>query len=100
MMPTQPPLFTTGNHVLGQCPRWLVFVQGIALGAPGDGGLSRGYFWGENLFGAIKQPVVLSNPNRLVYAPHTFGPSVFAHPYFARENGFPDNMPAIWNQVP
>jgi len=25
-----------GNHVLSQCPRWLIFVEGIFEGAPGE----------------------------------------------------------------
>ena len=38
----------------------------------------------------------LSNPSRLVYAPHTYGPSVYAQKYFG-DRGFPNNMAAIWN---
>ena len=38
----------------------------------------------------------LSNPSRLVYAPHTYGPSVYAQKYFG-DKDFPKNMPAIWN---
>lgn len=34
-----------GNHVLGRCSRWLVFVQGIHTAAPEDGGATQGYFW-------------------------------------------------------
>lgn len=87
-----------GNHVLNQCGRWLILVQGIYMGATGDGGASKGYWWGENLWGAIKHPIALSIPSKLVYAPHTYGPSVYEHHYFRREEGFPDNMPSIWNQ--
>lgn len=87
-----------GNHVLNQCSRWLIFVQGINVGALGDGGTSKGYFWGENLWGALKHPISLSIPAKLVYAPHIYGPSVSDHHYFRREEGFPDNMPSIWNQ--
>ena len=53
--------------------------------------------WGENLAGAKTQPVQLSNPARLVYAPHTYGPSVYQQKYFDDHN-FPANMPAIWEQ--
>ena len=50
-----------GNAVLGVCPRLLIFVQGIAgdPGAPGDGGVDAGYFWGENLYGVHSAPVQL-----------------------------------------
>jgi aryl-phospho-beta-D-glucosidase BglC (GH1 family) len=87
-----------GNYVLNQCSRWLIFIQGINVGATGDGGASKGYFWGENLWGAIKHPISLTNQAKLVYAPHIYGPSVTEHSYFRREEGFPDNMGGIWNQ--
>lgn len=51
--------------------------------------------WGENLAGAKAQPVVLSDPTKLVYSPHTYGPSVFMQPYF-QDRSFPANMAAIW----
>ena len=35
-----------GDHVLSQCPRWMILVQGIATGALGDEGLEEGYWWG------------------------------------------------------
>ena len=31
----------------------------------------------------------------MVYSPHTYGPSVFAQPFFS-DAAFPGNMPAIW----
>ena len=39
-----------GNHVLGACPRWLVFVQGVGEqpGAGSDQELAGGMFWGES----------------------------------------------------
>ena len=38
-----------GNHVLSLCPRWLIFVEGIAVGAPDDGGYDQGYWWGDSI---------------------------------------------------
>ena len=35
--------------------------------------------------------------NRLLLAPHTYGPDVYVQPYFNASN-FPSNMPAIWDQ--
>ena len=86
-----------GNHVLSKCPRWLILVEGIAVGAVGDGGTSSGYWRGENLVGALQFPIALSDPTKLVYAPHTFGPSKNPQqPYFAPGTDFPANMPDIW----
>ena len=103
-----------GNAVLEECPRLLIFVQGVSgePGAPGDGGISQGYFWGENLVGAKEAPVKLLDMSKLVYSPHTYGPGVFPNqPYFPACGGgcakplpgqppfqpFPRNMPAIWD---
>jgi endoglucanase len=86
-----------GNRVLKRCPRLLIFVQGIHVGAPGDGGASAGYFKGENLVGARASPIRLSQPDKLVYAPHTRGPSVVDYPYF-HDPVFPENMPSVWRK--
>ena len=94
-----------GNHVLSLCPRWLVFVQGVGS-LPGAGRITAegsgdenlvdlGFFWGENLVGARKHPVTLSDPSRLVYAPATFGPSTYAFPFY-KYGKFPANMPYVW----
>ncbi|KAL3896580.1 MAG: hypothetical protein SGPRY_013239 [Prymnesium sp.] len=99
-----------GNAVLAECPRLLIFVQGVGgkPGAPGDGGESQGYFWGENLVGVKAAPVRLNDMSKLVYSPHTYGPGVFRdQPYFPTCQGagcvsqsppFPANMPAIWDR--
>lgn len=43
-------------------------------------------------------PIPLAKPNRtvdrLVYAPHIYGPSVYEHGYM-REPDFPGNLPAV-----
>lgn len=90
-----------GNRVLQRCPRWMVFVQGIHIGAPNDGGKAEGYFPGENLVGVKEAPIRLSQPDRLVYSPHSHGPNMnvpgFDFPYFHDES-FPANMPEIWRR--
>ena len=45
-----------GDAVLQACPRLLIFVQGVAgePGAPNDGGVAQGYFWGENLVRSLR----------------------------------------------
>ena len=67
--------------------------EGTANGPPCT---PDGCFWGEDLQGVKTKPVTLDNPNKIVYAPHVYGPSVFAMPYFSDKN-FPANMPAIWD---
>mmetsp|Transcript_26468 Transcript_26468/g.67219 ORF Transcript_26468/g.67219 Transcript_26468/m.67219 type:complete len:737 (-) Transcript_26468:276-2486(-) len=86
-----------GNHMLTQCARLLIFVEGVGY-SPGAAGMDNagdGIWWGENLAGVKKEPVVLYDQSKLVYSPHTYGPSVYAQGYFAELN-FPNNMPAIW----
>ena len=52
---------------------------------------------GEVLQGVREHPVHLrgGGSNKIVYSPHSYGPSVFKQPYFA-DPSFPSNMPAIW----
>eukprot|EP00967_Tisochrysis_lutea_P078963 scaffold107831_cov28-Tisochrysis_lutea.AAC.1 len=85
-----------GDHVLDHCPRWLVFVEGIFEGAPGeyDNG-AGGYWWGENFVGVKTAPVRLQNQKRLILSPHTYGPSTYMQGYF-EDRRFPSNMPDIW----
>lgn len=76
-----------GNHVLSRCPRWMVFVEGVgawpgAAGATQEQARTAGIWWGENLRGARQSPVRLARPDKLVYSPHTWGPSVFLQPRF------------------
>ena len=64
-----------GSHILSQCKRWLIFVQGVGF-KPGAKGYDEGMagIWpGENLYGAREHPVSLSDPTKLVYSPHTYG---------------------------
>jgi len=89
-----------GNHVLALCPRWLVFVQGI--GAPTQ---PSQYYWGENLVNLTKRPIALKAKNKLVFAPHVYGPSLRTPSgekngelAFLDDPSFPANMPAVWEQ--
>ena len=98
-----------GNHILEKCPRWLIFVEGIHHGIEEstsddeevDGARhvekEEAYWWGENLKTAGTYPVQLSDPSRLIYSPHVFGPATFMQPYF-RAQGFPANMQLIWDE--
>ena len=88
-----------GNEVLTSCGRWLIFVEGVGYspGAPGMDKPSDGIWWGENLAGVHTTHVRLSDQTKLVYSPHTYGPSVFNQPYF-RSPSFPDNMEDLWTK--
>lgn len=49
-----------GDHVLRECPRWLIFVEGVGYnpGAPNGDDPGAGIWWGENLIGARVQQVM------------------------------------------
>ncbi|MBB4127789.1 endoglucanase [Xanthomonas translucens] len=80
--------------VLKVAPKWLIVVEGIGENATCSS--SGGHFWGGNL-----EPLActaLNIPaNRLLLAPHVYGPDVYMQSYFSASN-FPANMPAIWEQ--
>ena len=86
-----------GDHVLSQCARWLIFVEGVGYepGAKGLDSSGDGIWWGENLFGVRQQPVSLMDQSKLVFSPHTYGPSVYEQLYFL-DKEFPSNMAKIW----
>lgn len=80
--------------VLGVAPQWLMFVGGV-----GSGGKCAGAdpaFWGENLAPLACRPLDVPS-DRLVLAPHTYGPDVYKQPYFD-DAQFPANMPVIWDR--
>ncbi|UII21517.1 cellulase family glycosylhydrolase [Fulvivirga ligni] len=80
-----------GNAILAVNPNVLIMVEGIE-DYNGDV-----YWWGGNLMGAASYPVTLSNPSKLVYSPHEYGPTVYPQSWFT-DPSFPSNMPGIWNQ--
>lgn len=80
--------------VLETNPKILVFVEGVGGSSDNAGGYEP--FWGANLFDALNDPVSVPR-SRLVFSPHSYGPSVFdKHSYF-NDSAFPGNMPEIWN---
>lgn len=82
------------REVLKRAPQWLIFVEGIEKNPKCS---SEGpHFWGENLEPFACTPLDIP-PDRLVLAPHTYGPDVFAQPFFD-DPTFPANMPAIWER--
>jgi endoglucanase len=80
-----------GNAVLKANPDWLIVVEGVDK--VGD----DQYWWGGNLMGAKDNPVRLSQPDKLVYSAHDYGPGVYRQNWFNAPN-FPDNMPDLWNK--
>jgi len=80
-----------GNAILAVNPDWLIIVEGIEQ-YHGDY-----YWWGGNLEGAEQFPVRLTEPDKLVYSAHDYGPEVYDQPWFHASN-FPRNLPEIWQQ--
>src|SRR5262249_37906773 len=80
-----------GNAILAANPNWLILVQGVQF-YNGDQ-----YWWGGQLQGAALYPVRLSRPDKLVYSPHDYGPSVWRQAWFEASD-FPQNLPKIWDQ--
>ena len=96
-----------GDRVHVECPRWLIVVEGVGhcmgesdqdCSHPSAAGQDMGTptWWGENLQAVDEYPVRLEYPNKVVYSPHSYGPSVYAQPYF-QDQDFPSNMPRIWD---
>jgi endoglucanase len=78
----------------GVAPHWLIFVEGIQQNPSCSA--NDGEFWGENLEPLACTPLTIP-ADRLVLSPHTYGPDVFAQPYFS-DPAFPANMAAIWDR--
>jgi endoglucanase len=78
-----------GNAILAANPNWLIFVEGIQNV---DGDM---YWWGGNLTGVRSAPVRLSNPGRLVYSAHDYGPDISGQTWLYAPT-FPANLPDVW----
>ena len=82
-----------GNAILNINPNWLIVVEGVENNVPEQ--YLTNHWQGGNLEGVLKYPVRLSVPNKLVYSPHEYGPSVYKQPYFDDQN-FPRNLIDRW----
>lgn len=80
-----------GNAILNVHPDVLIIVEGVGQ-FEGDS-----YWWGGQLKGAEKYPVQLSNPSKLFYSAHEYGPEVAQQDWFESPD-FPNNMPPIWKE--
>jgi endoglucanase len=78
-----------GNAILAVNPDWLILVEGI------EQYNNDYYWWGGNLEGAAKYPVQLSEPDKLVYSAHDYGPGVSEQSWFQTPN-FPQDLPQLW----
>lgn len=77
-----------GNAILKVNPDWLIIVEGIEQ-YKGDA-----YWWGGNLEGAGQNPVQLSQPNKLVYSAHDYGPEVWVQPWL--QGNLAQTLPNVW----
>jgi endoglucanase len=77
--------------VLEANPRLLIFVEGV------ESACGEHSWWGGCFTAAAQAPVRLPLPDKLVYSPHVYGPSVHAQHYFS-DPSFPDNLPPIWEK--
>lgn len=82
-----------GNAILAINPNWLIVVEGVERNVPGQ--KLKTHWMGGNLEGVSKFPVRLSNPKKLVYSPHEYGPGVFNQAWFS-EQSFPKNLRNRW----
>ncbi|MBI2942299.1 MAG: cellulase family glycosylhydrolase [Chloroflexi bacterium] len=80
-----------GNAVLEVNPHLLIFVEGVER-HQGDW-----FWWGGELRGVREAPVRLAVPNRVVYSPHDYGPSVYEQGWF-QDREFPANLPDVWTR--
>lgn len=81
-----------GNAVLAKNPDLLILVEGVAQHNGAH------YWWGGNLAGAQDRPILLSQPDKLVYSPHDYPNSIYPQPFFHTAD-FPDNLPAIFDSM-
>ncbi|MGL1936308.1 MAG: glycoside hydrolase family 5 protein [Fibrobacterales bacterium] len=85
-----------GNAILEVNPNVLIMVEGVEGWDGMDTPEGEGYWWGGSLVGVKDRPIVLTNPEKLVYSPHEYGPTVFEQEWFKTDD-FPSNMPGIWD---
>lgn len=66
-----------GDAVLRVNPRLIVFVEGV------DAYNNDYYWWGGNLQGVRRSPVLLQVPGQLVYSAHSYGPNEYKQKWFS-----------------
>ncbi|HEY7223793.1 MAG TPA: cellulase family glycosylhydrolase [Micromonosporaceae bacterium] len=94
-----------GNAILQTNSNWLIFVEGVSCISGGNANVWDNIpdpwqncdWWGGNLSQAIAQPVQLNVANRVVYAPHDYGISVYDRQTWFNDPNFPNNLPGVWD---
>jgi endoglucanase len=86
-----------GNAVLAINPNWLILVEGVEKLTDKSGNPLDWTWQGGELMTAGKHPIELQVPNRVVYSPHDYGPSVSDQGWFHAKS-FPDNLPGFWDE--
>ena len=80
-----------GNAILSICSHWFIIVEGIQTFE------NNWYWWGGNLRGVKKYPIILSIPNRIIYSTHDYPSSVSWQQWFYTSD-YPNNLEKIWDE--
>jgi aryl-phospho-beta-D-glucosidase BglC (GH1 family) len=93
----KPAVEEAAKAVLAANPNLLVFVQGVdcTFDARGTSGIPTN--WGEDIQAQAYDPLQI-RADKLVFTPHTYGPSVFDKESF-KASDFPRNLPAQWDTL-
>jgi endoglucanase len=86
-----------GDAILAVDPDALIFCEGISEYS--DASSSTGYdttWWGGDLQGVAQYPVVLTEPDRVVYSAHDYGPDLYEQAWF-NSSTTPASLDAVWN---
>jgi endoglucanase len=86
-----------GDAIVADDPGALIFCEGISEYP--DSSSSTGYdstWWGGDLQGVAQYPVVLSEPDHVVYSAHDYGPDLFQQTWF-NSSTTPASLDAVWN---
>ena len=94
-----------GATVQKHCPRWLIFVQGVADYRHEAEGRPSQFYWGENLRNVTARQLRLERPNKLVYSPHVYGRTLRSAAAaaagelaFLDHPRYPHNLPGVWEE--
>ncbi len=97
----KPAVEQAADAILAANPNLLIFVQGVGPNFdPNESKLLESYpdinmNWGENLMAEGYNPLTIAD-NKLVLAPHTYGPDTSMKPTFSAPE-FPNNLAAEWD---
>lgn len=86
-----------GDAILALDPGALIFCEGISEYP--DASTAGGYdttWWGGDLQGVAQYPVVLSEPDHVVYSAHDYGPDLYQQAWF-NSSTTPASLDAVWN---